>query len=61
MTFLFGFLIGGYLIPAIRDAQASWIAEADAPDSPSTFERAMTAVIGGIMWPAALFRAEASE
>lgn len=56
--FLLGFLIGGYLIPAIRDGHAVWIAEGQAEDDPSFLERLVTALAAGALWPLSEFQAE---
>lgn len=52
------FLAGGYCIPATGHIWGIWVAEKKSAHCASVFERFMTAVIGGLLWPVSVWRYE---
>lgn len=58
MDFIFGLALGAYLMPAIIDGTAIYIADRKADDEPTQLESITTALMGGLLWPMGQVRAE---
>ena len=55
------FIAGGYLAPAVLFGWLVWRAEGYADDSPTTLERATSALMNGLGWPFGAVRAEPAK